>query len=79
MPPKEYSLIWRFNGSRPISMWMPVAPEGYVAMGAVVLGAADVPSLDDYVCIRRVRRLQLPPLRACRWVVVPRMPASRSC
>lgn len=50
--PAEYSLIWRFNGSRPVSMWWPVAPAGYVSMGALVLGQPQAPILDDCVCIR---------------------------
>lgn len=51
-PPKEFSLIWRFNGRRPVTAWMPVAPQGYVALGAVVLGLADSPQTEDYLCIR---------------------------
>ena len=50
--PEEYTLIWRFNGTRPVTMWMPVPPKGYVAMGAIVLDSATIPSLDDYLCIR---------------------------
>ena len=51
-PPLEYTLIWRYNGERAVSMWMPVAPQGYVAMGAVVVGAPCAPSVDDYLCVR---------------------------
>lgn len=51
-PPLEYTLIWRYNGERAVSMWMPVAPQGYVALGAVVVGAPSMPSVDDYLCIR---------------------------
>eukprot|EP00889_Picochlorum_renovo_P001719 jgi/Picre1/28749/NNA_004148.t1 len=47
--PEEYSLIWRFNGERPVTMWMPVPPKGYKAMGAIILNSATTPSLDDYV------------------------------
>jgi hypothetical protein len=50
--PEEYTLIWRFNGTRPVTMWMPVPPKGYVAMGAIILDSATIPSLDDYLCIR---------------------------
>lgn len=50
--PEEYSLIWRFNGARPVTMWMPVPPKGYKAMGAIILDSATTPSLDDYVCLR---------------------------
>jgi vacuolar protein sorting-associated protein 13A/C len=51
-PPLEYTLIWRYNGERSVSMWMPVAPPGYAAMGAVVVGRPSVPSVDEYLCIR---------------------------
>jgi hypothetical protein len=50
--PKEYSLIWRHNGQRPVTMWMPVAPPGYSALGAVVRGKPEVPATDEYLCIR---------------------------
>lgn len=50
--PVEFTLIWRFNGARPVSFWMPVAPEGYVALGAVVVGQSERPNVDEYVCVR---------------------------
>jgi len=52
VPPLEYTLIWRYNGERSVSMWMPVAPPGYAAMGAVVVGGPSVPSVDEYLCVR---------------------------
>jgi vacuolar protein sorting-associated protein 13A/C len=52
VPPLEYTLIWRYNGERSVSMWMPVAPPGYAAMGAVVVGGPSVPSVDAYLCVR---------------------------
>ena len=32
---------------------MSVPPKGYVALGAVVLNTIEVPSLDNYVCLRQ--------------------------
>ena len=52
MRPKEFSLIWRYNGRRPVTIWMPVAPPGYVALGAVVRGEPEMPATEDYLCIR---------------------------
>ena len=52
MRPKEFSLIWRYNGRRPVTVWMPVSPPGYVALGAVVLGSPDVPSPHEVLCLR---------------------------
>jgi hypothetical protein len=51
--PVEFTLIWRYNGARPVSFWMPVAPDGYVSLGAVVVGRADRPNADEYVCVRQ--------------------------
>ncbi|GAB4822342.1 hypothetical protein N2152v2_009388 [Parachlorella kessleri] len=50
--PREYSLVWRQNSANPVTVWMPVPPLGYVALGAVVVGRAEVPGTDDYMCIR---------------------------
>ncbi|KAL4858517.1 Vacuolar protein sorting-associated protein 13C [Chlorella vulgaris] len=52
MRPKEFSLIWRHNGKRPVTVWMPVAPPGYTAVGAVVRGEPEAPATEDYLCIR---------------------------
>lgn len=52
VPPEEFTLIWRYNGPRAVTMWMPVAPPGYKALGAVVLDGPNVPSVDDYLCVR---------------------------
>ena len=52
MRPKEFSLIWRHNGRRPVTVWMPVSPPGYAALGAVVLGRPDVPAPHDFLCVR---------------------------
>ena len=35
-----------------MTMWMPVAPPGYVALGAVVIGGPSVPTVDEYLCVR---------------------------
>lgn len=51
-PPEEFTLVWRYNGERAVTVWMPVAPKGYVTTGAVVLGSPSVPNVDDYLCIR---------------------------
>lgn len=54
MRPKEFSLIWRHNGKRPVTVWMPVAPPSYTAVGAVVRGEPEAPATEDYLCIRWV-------------------------
>ncbi|KAL4443584.1 hypothetical protein ABPG75_011321 [Micractinium tetrahymenae] len=51
-PPREFSLIWRYNGKRPVTVWMPVAPPGYAALGAVVRGEPELPNTDEYLCVR---------------------------
>lgn len=69
--PEEYSLIWRFNGARPVSMWMPIPPHGYVAMGAVIMQDALTPSMDDYVCIREDLVLNTPLFDSAIWSYNP--------
>ena len=39
-------------GKRPVTIWMPVSPPGYAALGAVVRGEPEVPATEDYLCIR---------------------------
>jgi hypothetical protein len=51
-PPTDFSLIWRYNGKRAVTIWMPVPPPGYVALGAVVLDQPSMPSMEDYLCVR---------------------------
>lgn len=52
-PPVDFTLIWRFNGSsRAVTMWMPVPPPGYVALGGVALPGPQIPSVEEYVCLR---------------------------
>eukprot|EP00887_Chlorella_sp_A99_P001951 scaffold18.g1951.t1 len=50
-PPRELQLIWRHNGRRPVTVWMPVAPPGYAVLGAVVRGAPEMPSCQEYLCV----------------------------
>lgn len=50
--PKEFSLVWRTNSASPLTVWMPVPPLGYVALGAVVVPRPEAPNTDDYLCIR---------------------------
>jgi hypothetical protein len=51
--PVDYELIRSFDFSYPGSFWLPIAPPGYVALGAVVAAStADKPGLDE---VRGVR------------------------
>jgi hypothetical protein len=53
LPPVDFILMWRFNGSsRAVTMWMPVPPPGYVALGGVALPGPQIPSIEQYVCLR---------------------------
>jgi hypothetical protein len=36
----------------PVTMWMPVAPEGYVALGTIVQGAPMMPDTSEVLCLR---------------------------
>eukprot|EP00884_Botryococcus_braunii_P010316 jgi/Botrbrau1/19286/Bobra.0073s0029.1 len=60
--PRLYHLVWRDNGRLPVTMWEPLPPPGYRALGTVVLGALSpnsaaqavhYPEPDLVVCIRQ--------------------------
>ena len=53
-PPTGFEQVWNDHGSGGThdgSIWRPVAPDGYVAMGLVVSGGYDQPSLDSVRCV----------------------------
>jgi hypothetical protein len=59
--PRLYHLVWRDNGRLPVTMWEPLPPPGYRALGTVVLGALNpnsaaqavhYPEPDLVLCIR---------------------------
>ncbi|MFC2002128.1 Vps62-related protein [Chloroflexota bacterium] len=53
--PKDYKQIWHDKGTGASwdgSFWKPVAPEGYVALGVVVINGYHKPSLDAIRCVR---------------------------
>jgi len=62
--PLSFLLIWRSSGKGralkyvaegqgPISIWWPVAPEGYHALGCVAVPALEEPPLSLCACVRR--------------------------
>lgn len=54
-PPDSFRLVWADRGSGADddgSFWMPIPPDGYVALGLVAQRGYNVPSLDDVVCVR---------------------------
>ena len=50
--PTAWVLIWRSNSSKPVTMWKPVAPEGYKAFGTVCASRPDQPKLEQALCVR---------------------------
>ncbi|PTU68936.1 DUF946 domain-containing protein [Chromobacterium haemolyticum] len=55
-PPLDYTLIWTDQGSGADmdgSIWMPSAPDGYVAIGAVCQTGYNKPNVGNYRCVRR--------------------------
>lgn len=53
--PDDYQLIWKDSGSgskRDLSIWKPIAPEGYVALGSVCSGDHEKPSFNAVRCVR---------------------------
>lgn len=54
--PVDFQLIWKDKGSGAKadgSVWRPVPPEGYVALGDVFQGSWDKPNPASYACVRK--------------------------
>ncbi len=51
--PTDYIQIWSYAWNNPGCFWLPVAPEGYVALGVVVTPNVDTkPGLNEIRCVR---------------------------
>jgi hypothetical protein len=53
--PTSFTQIWNdhgTHGNNDGSCWRPLAPEGYVALGDVMVSGYNPPSLDSVVCVR---------------------------
>uniref|UniRef100_A0ACD5V2E3 Uncharacterized protein n=1 Tax=Avena sativa TaxID=4498 RepID=A0ACD5V2E3_AVESA len=51
--PLDYTLVWSSGQDSGAGFfWLPVAPDGYRAVGVAVTTTKDKPSLDEIVCIR---------------------------
>ncbi|KAK7323823.1 hypothetical protein VNO77_27318 [Canavalia gladiata] len=55
--PVDYTLVWnsasiKINQDGPIYVWLPIAPNGYKAVGHVVTTTPTKPSLDKIRCVR---------------------------
>ena len=53
--PEDFELIWKDSGSgskKDGAVWRPIAPQGYVAMGAVCSNDHEKPSLNAVRCVR---------------------------
>ncbi|HEY6815605.1 MAG TPA: Vps62-related protein [Croceibacterium sp.] len=53
--PVGYTRVWDDTGGsaeRDVSIWRPVAPEGYVALGDVAVPGYNQPSVKDVWCVR---------------------------
>lgn len=54
--PVNFELLWNDHGSggdNDGSCWRPIPPDGYVALGDVMVSGYDAPSLNTVVCIRK--------------------------
>ncbi|KAK3283371.1 hypothetical protein CYMTET_8930, partial [Cymbomonas tetramitiformis] len=50
MPPAEYTRVWAMPG---VQVWLPVPPEGYVALGCLATRAGSKPPPQGIWCMRR--------------------------
>ncbi|KAL0043204.1 hypothetical protein WJX82_008555 [Trebouxia sp. C0006] len=51
-PAREFHLIWRQHGRSPVTMWEPILPQGYRALGTVVVPDAEQPGSKEVLCVR---------------------------
>jgi hypothetical protein len=54
--PDNYHFVWNDEGSEGTydgSIWYPLAPDGYIAIGFVCNGSWDKPSIPSYRCVRK--------------------------
>ncbi len=51
-PAQDFHLIWRQNGRSPVTMWEPLPPQGYRALGTVVVPHAEQPGSKEVLCVR---------------------------
>ncbi|TFI56129.1 DUF946 domain-containing protein [Mastigocladus laminosus UU774] len=54
--PTDYELVWKDTGSGASmegGFWRPIPPNGYLALGLVVTGNYNKPSLDEVRCVRQ--------------------------
>lgn len=51
-PAKEFHLIWRQNGRSPVTMWEPLPPQGYRAIGTILVPDAEQPGSSEVLCVR---------------------------
>ena len=51
-PAREFHLIRRQNGSSPVTMWEPLPPQGYRALGTVLVPDAEQPGSSEVLCVR---------------------------
>ena len=54
--PLRYEQVWNDQGSggdNDGSIWRPIAPDGYLALGCVANAGYDAPNISNYMCIRK--------------------------
>lgn len=62
--PRDYALIWTDSGSGGDldgSMWHPICPDGFAALGDVGVAGYGKPALDEVVCVRLSELTQAEP------------------
>ncbi|GJN11253.1 hypothetical protein PR202_ga29431 [Eleusine coracana subsp. coracana] len=50
-PPLDFTLVWS-SPDDAASFWLPIAPEGYKAVGVLVTATKEKPALDEVRCVR---------------------------
>ncbi|KAK3125478.1 hypothetical protein QOZ80_7BG0605460 [Eleusine coracana subsp. coracana] len=51
-PPLDFTLVWSSPDGAAASFWLPVAPDGYKPVGALVTATKEKPALEEARCVR---------------------------
>lgn len=78
-PAKEFHLIWRHNGRSPVTMWEPLPPAGYRAIGTILVPDAEQPGSNEVLCIREDLCTQTGTFDSPVWKYEPSMVQVRPC
>jgi vacuolar protein sorting-associated protein 13A/C len=69
-PPLSFELVWRDSGSgarSPVTIWMPIPPPGFVALGCVAVAGDDQPVRGEVRCVALARSYETDVFDEATW------------